>query len=511
VDLRQLFPPQLPPIILTAMEQLPPASVEQPTSSTEAPSENSNLCDVCQGFDVAELLAQAEGQASTAMLTALDGDHNEEMEFKAGIPLFFEHQKSLKSLKESADHGCALCSLIWKCWSDSRGRSATVDKAIDDSGQGQVFFGTSGYNISKAEMPLITVTQRPDGHSSRTLCTFDVYAERSESTPFSNLVTEYNLLLDSSIRKVSNSIGTPVAFHSDTEECRVAAMEWFQECHAHHPQCGPSKLFRRPTRLINVGSTGEPPRLEIEQIPDSVYWVALSYCWGGDSEFKLRSETFQGLKDGILLEDWPATLRDAIKITRSLGLEYIWIDAQCIMQDSESDWAAEAARMQDVYSGAAVTIIASESPSTGAGIYAPRPLTTYMPCPILFKKSTEEQSTVWLRPSIRNAVDLSYTDPVQSRGWTLQEGLLAPRTLSFHKDQMIWECSQYRMKESGHIIQLDHLFDSKDLFHNRNRRSKSALAYQKLQFGLLKQMSILETHKSRLGWLPKYMVSSGVS
>lgn len=259
-----------------------------------------------------------------------------------------------------------------------------------------------------------------------------------------------------------------------------------------------------------MGSVDEPPRLKIEQVPDSVSWVALSYCWGGDSKFTLRSDTFQGLKDGLLLEDWPATLRDAIKITRSLGLQYIWIDALCIMQDSASDWQAEAARMQDVYSGAAVTIIASESPSTGAGIYAPRAPSTYTPCPLKFASKNEKQTTVWLRPSIRNAVDASYTDPVQSRGWTLQEGLLAPRTLSFHKDQMVWECSQYRLKESGHTVQFDHLFDSKDLFHNRYRRSKSGLAYQKLHFGLLKQISVLETHKHRLGWLPKYLVSSGV-
>lgn len=249
------------------------------------------------------------------------------------------------------------------------------------------------------------------------------------------------------------------------------------------------------------------PRLEIYQVPDSVSWIALSYCWGGDSSFILRADTFQDLQDGIPLEMWPATLRDAIKITQSLGIRYIWIDALCIMQDSASDWRAEASRMQDVYSGAALTIIASESPSTGAGIYAPRPPIEYTPCRLPFS----DQGTVSLRPSIRNAIDTSYTDPVQTRGWTLQEGLLAPRTLSFRKDQMVWECSQYRLKESGHIIQFDHLFDSKDLFHNRYRRNKSDLALQKFRFGLLKQISAIESHKSRLGWLPKYIVSSGVS
>jgi hypothetical protein len=163
------------------METSAPAYLEQPSSLTAPyPSEKPHLCGVCQGLDVAELLAQAEGQVSTRVLTALDGVHDEDMEFKAGIPLFFQHHKSLKSLEASADFGCALCTLIWKCWSGSRGRSSEVDRAIDDAGQGQMFVGTSGYNVSKAEMPLITVTQRPDGRSSRTLCTFDVFSGRGK-------------------------------------------------------------------------------------------------------------------------------------------------------------------------------------------------------------------------------------------------------------------------------------------------------------------------------------------
>lgn len=159
------------------MENLTSAYSEQSISTTNQP-EKSHLCDVCQGFNICELIAKAEGQTSIKALTRLDGLHDEEMEIKSGIPQFYEHHKSLSALVAAASSDCSLCSLIWKCWSESRARSAEVDKAIDDAGQGQVFIGTSGYNVSKAEMPLVTVTQRPDGRSSRTLCTFDLFAER---------------------------------------------------------------------------------------------------------------------------------------------------------------------------------------------------------------------------------------------------------------------------------------------------------------------------------------------
>lgn len=164
--------------------------------------------------------------------------------------------------------------------------------------------------------------------------------------------------------------------------------------------------------------------------------------------------------------------------------------------------------MRDVYSGAVITIIASESPTTRSGIHSSRPRSICEPCQLLWGQ--QGGSFVWLRPSFRNAVDASYTNQLQTRGWTLQEGLLAPRTLSFRKDQMVWECSNYRRTESGHTILLDHMFDSKDLFHNKTRKNKSSLIYQDVCFRLYRQVAGLENRKSRIGWLPKYIVSSGV-
>ncbi len=142
----------------------------------------------------------------------------------------------------------------------------------------------------------------------------------------------------------------------------------------------------------------------------NVSWAALSYCWGGDSQFTLRSDTFQDLKAGIPLAKWPATLRDAIKITQYLGLQYVWIDALCIFQDSASDWRAEATLMRNVYPGAIITIIASESPSTNAGIYAPRLLGSRSACTLAFDRVTENHSEVWLRPSFRSSVHVLYSD-----------------------------------------------------------------------------------------------------
>lgn len=37
------------------------------------------------------------------------------------------------------------------------------------------------------------------------------------------------------------------------------------------------------------------------------------------------------------LDNLPPTIQDALRVTQTLGFQYIWIDALCIMQDSEDD------------------------------------------------------------------------------------------------------------------------------------------------------------------------------
>jgi hypothetical protein len=49
---------------------------------------------------------------------------------------------------------------------------------------------------------------------------------------------------------------------------------------------------------------------------------------------------------------------DAVIVTRQLGLQYIWIDSLCIVQDSPEDWHSEAATMYKVYKVADITIVA---------------------------------------------------------------------------------------------------------------------------------------------------------
>jgi hypothetical protein len=223
--------------------------------------------------------------------------------------------------------------------------------------------------------------------------------------------------------------------------------------------------------VIDVGTDPSSiPFLDMEPKKHQITWVALSYCWGGNSPFVLRNERVEELTGGIELSKFPATLRDAIVITRQLGIQYLWIDALCIFQDSKKDWAKEAARMRDVYAGSAVTVVASVAPSTDYGIFHDRAVPKVNPCELPWGDSA---SNIFLRPRSQISPKDAYSSVLHTRGWTLQEGLLAPRTLTYSSDQLVWECSAHRLDESGHTMVLEYQYDSKDFFHSKARRDNA--------------------------------------
>ena len=55
-------------------------------------------------------------------------------------------------------------------------------------------------------------------------------------------------------------------------------------------------------------------------------------------------------KKNIPFEQLPQSFKDAVSITRGLGIQYLWIDSLCIIQDDVSDWETESSRMASVFS-----------------------------------------------------------------------------------------------------------------------------------------------------------------
>ena len=59
-----------------------------------------------------------------------------------------------------------------------------------------------------------------------------------------------------------------------------------------------------------------------------------------------------------------SVLKDSIKVIRAMGVQYLWIDTVCLVQDNPDDKGKEISRMGDYYSNAFFTIAASSSRSS---------------------------------------------------------------------------------------------------------------------------------------------------
>lgn len=258
------------------------------------------------------------------------------------------------------------------------------------------------------------------------------------------------------------------------KECLSVAADWLTTCLNEHEKCSRATHHEKPlpTRVIDVGAECISPKLLTSHGKIGT-WIALSYCWGGDSTFIHNDKTVRDLENGIPLIDYPATLRDAIIITRALGIKYIWIDALCIKQDSVEDWVAEAAKMREVYSDAVLTITAANSPTTRTGIFSKRKF-EFTPAKLEWRTPTGG-STVSLRSGSELWDHSLQMSALQTRGWTLQEGVLAPRTLSYGAQQMIWECAQYQADEGGRTTRSTQDYRSKGFIQQLIREERKQI------------------------------------
>ncbi|KLU89851.1 hypothetical protein MAPG_08820 [Magnaporthiopsis poae ATCC 64411] len=206
-------------------------------------------------------------------------------------------------------------------------------------------------------------------------------------------------------------------------------------------------------RLLLIETSGAPPEL-IEAISKESY-IALSYCWGADQPIKLTGKTHTSLTtQGVNTGDLPRTLQDAAWFVRKMGRQFLWVDALCILQDSDGDKAAEISRMGTYYGSSAATLSAASAsdcnqgfldwtgPPEGQQQFLTGPISVPFKC--LDGDAHVADGHVYLFSRIRPP-----PEPITTRAWTLQEAFLSRRLLIFAANQMYWCCSSGYSDESG--------------------------------------------------------------
>ena len=211
------------------------------------------------------------------------------------------------------------------------------------------------------------------------------------------------------------------------------ARRWITTCSESHSCCTEKSDCHLPTRLLAIKDDSARLVLTANLETKPIY-ATLSHCWGNLEFLKLTTESFDSMVKMIQTEKLTKTFREAISFVRSIGIDYIWIDSLCIIQDSEADWEIESASMASVCRGSAITIAATGASDGTIGCFLkPQEYIGHA----RVEHPSKDYSNGW---NIAQYCGLIKELPLGRRAWTLQERLLSPRILHFAPNEIIWEC-----------------------------------------------------------------------
>ncbi|KAI0437425.1 HET-domain-containing protein [Xylaria telfairii] len=198
-------------------------------------------------------------------------------------------------------------------------------------------------------------------------------------------------------------------------------------------------------RAINVRN------LCIVPITLSMRYVALSYVWGGTPVPNLiRANKEEFMKPGALeayQDKIPATIRDAIELVRRMGLEYLWVDAMCLVQDDIEEKVVGINAMSMIYEHSYFTVIAADGSNADAGLPG-------------VSTRTVNQVTAEILPGVNlvmvhnigSMLEIAYYN---KRAWTFQEFHLSRRKLIFHNNMVYYQCIEGSWSEDIEGVSID--------------------------------------------------------
>ncbi|KAF4958748.1 hypothetical protein FSARC_10939 [Fusarium sarcochroum] len=213
---------------------------------------------------------------------------------------------------------------------------------------------------------------------------------------------------------------------------------WLKECEGHGCCSRSYTESKLPTRVIEINPVGQQEPRIIESSGRRGAYATLSYCWGTVPFQALKRSNYAQFTKSLNMKTLPLTIRDAITTAGKLSIPYIWIDALCIIQDSEDDKIRDIATMKDIYASSALTMVAASSKEVSEGLLHDRHHSEDV-IEIPFRGRLGLFGTMFVNEL--NAVTYDErSEPLAKRAWTMQEQILAHRTLTFSTHTMIWSC-----------------------------------------------------------------------
>ena len=227
---------------------------------------------------------------------------------------------------------------------------------------------------------------------------------------------------------------------------------WMAKCLSSHQACNKAQPLvpPLPTRVIDVGTRGgtRAPRLHVTTNNAIGRYTTLSHRWAYEEPLRLQVNNLEDFQREIPISRLTRTFQDAIEATRRLGIQYIWIDSLCIIQDSPAgrDWAAESAKMASVYENSYVNFAATHAMDSSQGCFFDRKLSQVRP--VRLYVNWEVRSGFYHTAQSHSFPRSVAGAPLYKRGWVYQERALAPRIIHCTDTQVYWECLESIASES---------------------------------------------------------------
>ena len=231
--------------------------------------------------------------------------------------------------------------------------------------------------------------------------------------------------------------------------------DWVRDCFQNHPQCSKrSTNARLPTRVIDVGPADKslPPRLIRCNSQDGRF-VYLSYVRGSIPNKLFPESNALAFDAELLVEELPSIIRDAIEVTRWLGIRYLWVDGFCIGQDELENREIEIATLRRNLANASIVLHVAPDRDRSEGFFTQRP--GYL-IRIAVTEHTRAgkllRTDLCLRKPI-GRVQESLENTALRRAWLTQDIPMPVRWMAWAVDQNHWNCDSVTRSEGNTIVE----------------------------------------------------------
>lgn len=214
-------------------------------------------------------------------------------------------------------------------------------------------------------------------------------------------------------------IGKPRFLRSTVDPCidYERIRRWIYTCETKHTEgCGMEDVpFSKAYPGLAVLRLIDITECRLVEVTDVPPYIGLSYVWGGARSIRLTKSIFEQMRlPNGLRAAWsslPKTVTDTFELAKKLGVNHVWVDALCLVQDDPGDLRRGIDTMDNIFERSWLTVVAACGRNANSGL------------PGVQKNSRTLNESVEVKPGVQMMIKVDLDRMLQftiyhTRGWT---------------------------------------------------------------------------------------------